>query len=70
MLLKNIDHLFEKPHLTCALDGEYHGLWPNNPHFNAGCMVLEPSEQLFNDILHFSNSLTLDMIPKGSVFAD
>ena len=70
MLLKNIDHLFEKPHLTCALDGEYHGLWRNNPHFNAGCMVIEPSEKLFNDIYNAALNLKLDDIPKGQIFAD
>ena len=45
MLLKNIDHVFEYPHLTSALDGEYFNIWPDNPHFNAGIMVIEPNKE-------------------------
>jgi len=43
LILKNLDHLFDKPHMTAALDGEYFGLWEGWPHFNSGCMVIEPS---------------------------
>ena len=63
MILKNIDHLFEKPHMTAALDGEYFGLWPNWPHFNSGCVVIEPSHQLFLDILDFANNLDPNNLP-------
>lgn len=62
MILKNIDHLFECLHMTAALDGEYHNLWPNWPHFNAGCLVVEPSHDQFEDILKYGNSLTKDQI--------
>lgn len=55
MVLKNLDHLFEKPHMTSALDGEYFNLWPGWDHFNSGIMVIEPSEELFNNILDFAN---------------
>ena len=41
--MKNLDHLFDKPHLTAAIDGEYFNLWPDWVHFNGGCMVIEPS---------------------------
>ena len=44
-VLKNLDHLFAAPHLTAALDGEYFNLWEGWPHFNAGCMVIEPSNE-------------------------
>ena len=26
-IMKNLDHLFELPHMTAAQDGEYFGLW-------------------------------------------
>ena len=63
MILKNLDHLFELPHLTAALDGEFFGLWPGWPHFNSGCVVIEPSHKTFEDILSFGNSLTLEELP-------
>ncbi len=53
MILKNIDHLFELPHLTAAMDGEYFNIYPDYPHFNSGCMVIEPSEIEFNNIQSF-----------------
>jgi len=43
MVLKNLDHLFELPHMTAALDGEYFNLWEGWPHFNSGCLVIEPN---------------------------
>lgn len=55
MLLKNIDHLFDCPHMTAALDGEYYNIWPNWPHFNSGCIVIEPSNQLYHNILEFAS---------------
>lgn len=45
MIRKNIDHLFECPHLTAALDGEYFNIWPDRPHFNAGLIVIEPNKE-------------------------
>lgn len=62
MILKNLDHLFEKPHMTAALDGEYWNLWPNWPHFNSGCLVIEPSTDLFNNILNFAKTLPQEKI--------
>ena len=53
LVLKNLDHLFKKPHMTAALDGEYFNIWPGQDHFNAGCLVIEPSEEEFNNILNF-----------------
>ena len=55
MLLKNIDHLFDCPHMTAALDGEYYNIWPSWPHFNSGCIVIEPSNQLYHNILEFAS---------------
>ena len=64
MVTKNLDHLFEKPHLTSALDGEYFDLWQGWPHLNAGCIVIEPSHKEFQNLLDFANSLTPDNIPE------
>ena len=63
MILKNIDHLFKKPHMTAALDGEYFNVWPNWKHFNAGCLVIEPSEELFKNILEFAKSFPSQLLP-------
>lgn len=63
MVLQNLDHLFEKPHMTAALDGEYFGLWQGWPHFNTGCMVIKPSRQEYENIIKFANSLKVDELP-------
>lgn len=57
MFLKNVDHCFDFPNMTAALDGEYFNLWPNQPHFNSGFFVLEPDIHIFNDILSFAENL-------------
>ena len=62
LILKNLDHLFDKPHMTAALDGEYFGLWEGWPHFNSGCMVIEPSQELFEDIQTFGKNLTNEQL--------
>lgn len=69
MVLKNLDHLFSKKHMTAALDGEYFKLWPDRPHFNSGCMVIEPNHELFNDILNYANNFDVKDL-YGEVFAD
>lgn len=58
MLLKNLDHLFELPHMTAALDGEYFNIWAGLPHFNTGCMIIEPSHEEFEKILDFADGFT------------
>ena len=63
MFLKNVDHLFEKPHMTAALDGEYFGLWQGWPHFNSGFMVIKPSHELFEDILNYARNFPKDKYP-------
>ena len=60
--------------MTAALDGEYCNLWPLAPHFNAGFMVIETDEKLFDDIFMFSNTLDVDNVKnfagKDYVIAD
>lgn len=69
LILKNLDHLFEKPDMTCALDGEYFNLWPDWPHFNSGCMVIEPNKDKFDNILNYVNNLKTEELP-NYVIAD
>lgn len=68
-IMKNLDHLFELPHMTAALDGEYFGLWQGWPHFNSGCVVIEPSHQLYCDLLNFAANMNPDTLP-NYVIAD
>ena len=70
MVLKNVDHLFARSHMTAAQDGEYFGLWPDNPHFNSGCLVIEPNHELFKKILNFANNYQIDEKIVDYVFAD
>jgi len=51
MVLKNLDDLFDKPNMTACVDGEYFNIWPNYLHFNAGCLVIEPSHGTYLDLL-------------------
>jgi len=67
MVLKNIDDLFEKPHMTSALDGEYFNIWPGWDHFNSGVLVIEPSEKLFENILQFANAFPRALLPNYAV---
>ena len=70
MVLKNLDHLFQKPHMTSCLDGEYFNIWPGRDHFNSGCIVIEPSHELFENIMAYANQLTVDQIIYQEPFAD
>ena len=64
LILKNLDHLFNCPHMTSCLDGEYFNLWPSWDHFNSGCIIIEPSKKLFDDILNFANNLKESELPE------
>ena len=50
--------------MTSCLDGEYFNLWPGWDHFNSGCIVIEPSQKLFDDILNFANNLKEPELPE------
>jgi len=69
MVLQNMDELFTKPHMTAALDGEYHNIWPDYPHFNAGCIVIEPSHELFESLYNFTCNLKDEEMQK-QIMAD
>ena len=67
-IFKNLDHLFEKNHLTAVPDGEgrkckdYKFVPGDNyfKKFNAGMVVIEPSESLLNTIIESTKSLPAD----------
>lgn len=54
-VLKNLDHLFEYPHLSSAVDGEYFNLWKDKGFINAGCMVIKPSQQEYDNLIKYMN---------------
>ena len=70
MFLKNCDHCFEMSHMTAALDGEYSNHWPDNPHFNAGFMVIKPEKDSVIKLLKYISSLDLEDLGFTSVIAD
>ena len=63
LVLKNLDHLFDYPNGTAPMDGEYSNLWPNRPHFNNGCVVIEPNHKTFEDIFNFAQNINLENLP-------
>lgn len=58
MFYKNVDHCFEMPHMTAALDGEYFNLWPNWSHFNSGFVIIKPDEKLKDTLFEFTKNLS------------
>ena len=63
MIMKNLDHLFDMPNGTAPMDGEYSNIWPGRPHFNNGCVVIEPNHEVFEDIFQFAHNIDLEKIP-------
>lgn len=70
MILKNIDHLFNYPHMTSALDGEYFNIWPNSPHFNAGVLVIEPNKEEYKKLVDYVANFSIDDWTKSQCIAD
>lgn len=62
---KNIDHLFDKPHLTFAIDG--YGWTHNfkNSSFCSGMFVIEPNKNLYEHIVD-----TIHEMPKNAPIHD
>lgn len=51
LVLKNIDELFEKPHMSAVVAGKS---YPGNEHWrklNSGCMVIEPRKGLLEEFI-------------------
>ena len=70
MVIKNLDHLFEYPHLTSALDGEYFDLWPEYPHLNAGIIVIKPDEEEYNKLIDFYKNKAYQTWDRPGCLAD
>lgn len=70
MILKNLDHLFEYPHMTSALDGEYFDLWPDWPHFNSGIMIVEPNKEEYKKIVDFAINDAINQWTEPTCIAD
>lgn len=53
-VLHNIDHLFNKPHMSAV----YAGCWAisDKRNFNSGLLVLEPSLHDYNNLIHISET--------------
>lgn len=59
VVTQNIDDLFERPHMSCLVGDRgprEDVLNPNCNTLNAGLMVIEPSQDLYKDIIKFLNS--------------
>lgn len=70
LVMKNLDHLFEYLHLTSALDGEYFNIWPQNPHLNAGILVIKPNPEEYKELINFTANIVLDKEHKTQCIAD
>lgn len=69
-VLKNLDHLFDLPHRTAAVDGEYFNLWPDKPFFNAGLMIIEPNEDEYNQLIDYTNNYAVNTFDSKKSLAD
>ena len=49
MAVKNIDHIFEKPHMTATTCGRC--IHPDWLDLSAGLLVIEPSESYYNELI-------------------
>lgn len=70
MVLKNLDNLFECPHMTSALDGEYFNLWPDDPHFNSGILVISPSEEEYKNLTDYITNFSFEAWDRMQCIAD
>lgn len=59
-VMKNIDYLFDKPHMSACEDGFSHFENSFDKIFNAGIMVIEPKENETQNIIEFAISNLMD----------
>lgn len=61
LVLKNIDHLFEKPHMTAAIDSPmlYSENIDKHRHLNSGLMVIEPAAEIEKKLKQLSTEYSL-----------
>lgn len=53
IMIDNIDELFDKPHMSAVLNHQENGIY----YFNSGIMIIEPSRELFIDMLKSLNEM-------------
>ena len=70
LILKNLDHLFDCPHMTSALDGEYFNIWPDEPHFNAGILIIQPNLEEYNKLYEYAMTYQINSWNKQQCIAD
>jgi alpha-N-acetylglucosamine transferase len=51
IILRNIDHLFERPHMSACNSGGEIEKYKGWRYFNSGLMVIEPAKELFDDMI-------------------
>ena len=68
IIKRNIDELFEAPHMSCVAAGKC--IHPDWTRLNSGIMVIEPSNKLFEDMLMCSSDACKDRISNGLGFGD
>lgn len=69
-ICQNLDHLFEKPHMTAATDSSDVNPWPHMlkkgdyyyRYFNSGMMVIKPSMNEFERLMNFVNNVYPDRV--------
>ena len=68
ILFRNIDHLFDKPHLSAVAAGkELHPDWVN---MNSGIMVIEPDATCYKDLVSLVPHAHKECIEKNLPFGD
>lgn len=56
-ILKNLDHLFKKEHMTAATSGKYYPGKESWTKLNSGLMVIKPEKDLLNKVITKINKL-------------
>ena len=68
MVLKNIDHLFEKPHLSAVAAGQTKD--PEWKRLNSGLIVIEPDRSVYNMLLDAIIPACTERLNKGVGYGD
>lgn len=68
IVFKNIDFLFEKPHMSAVAAGKE--LHPDWVHLNSGLMVIEPDSEHYNAMVSLIEEAHEECIKAGRPFGD
>ena len=68
LVINNIDHLFQKKHMSCVAAGRVlHHDWI---HLNSGIMIIEPSNAAYDGLLRLVDPVCTNLINQGVGFGD